>query len=244
MRTINLTFFYRTVFILSVLIASRTNSSAESQTGPAAYFKLGEMYQAVRYYAYLSALSDKIDARFKELTELAKSLGAPQAVLDDVENVHKVNASLPFAKPWSGWTDAQQKVWYGESQFFKDDLWRNWIVGKPFDNAFFWFLGQHSLAAWYGVQAAIAQRGETISTMQASISTIASSLQTLLTDSGYTHAVSLVTPETVTAMKSIAAVKAKLDDPLSGGISMEDVNALGNAGKTIHDLNTQGKILK
>jgi len=119
-----------------------------------------------------------------------------------------------------------------------------WLLVAPFDEAFFFYLGLNSLRAWYGVQAGISQRSQTISSEQAEIRSAAASMQTLLTDSSYTHALSLLNPDAVAGMKTMAAIKNKVDDPLSSGVTMDDVNALGNAGKTLHDLNTQGKLLK
>jgi hypothetical protein len=239
------TISYKGAFGLLALIAlSTTSSPAETQTNFSDFFKLGEMYKAFNYSDYYIALDDKIDPRFKDMTELAKSLGAPQAVLDDIESVHRVNASLPWAKSGSDWTDDQKKLWRGASSCFGLDIWNKWLLVTPYDNAFFFYLGKYSLEAWYGVQAGISQRSETMSSLQDDIRVTSHGMQSLQTDSDYTHALSLLNLDAVAAIKTTSAIKNKVDDPLSSGVTMDDVNALGNAGKTLHDLNTQGKLLK
>ena len=239
------TIFYRSAGSLLVAMACWASTChGETVAGPSAFFKLGEMYGAVRVFSYFTALGDKIDARFKEMAELAKSLGAPQAVLDNIESVHKVNAALPYTKSWNDWTPEQQKMWKDPSSAFAEDPWRNWLVVKPYDNALFWYLGRYSFDAWYEVQAGIQNRGQTISSMLPSITSYVESAQTLSTDANYLHGVSLLTPEALTALKAMASIKDKVDDPLSAGVTMDDVNILGNAGKTLHDLNSQGKLVK
>jgi hypothetical protein len=232
----------RLIVLISLWGAS---SPAQAETKLSDYFKVGEMYQAFNYYSYFVALGDKIDGRFKDMAELAKAVGAPQDVLDDIEKVHKANVGLPFAKSYNDWTDEQKKVWNGGSASFNNDIWRKWLFAEqPYDAAFVYYLGRYSLEAWYGVQAGISGRGQTISASQPSIREVANAFGTLLTDSGYTHIVSLLSPDSLAASKAIAAVKNKLDDPLSSEVNMDDVNALGNAGKTLHDLHGQGKLLK
>lgn len=221
------------------------SSPAQTQTNLSDYFKLGEMYQASNYTSYFAALGANTDSRFKDMTDLAKALGAPQYLLDDIDKVRKNNSALPFAKPYSDWTDAQKKLWSDPSTSFSDDVWRKWLFAKqPYDDALVYYLGRYSLEAWYGVQAGISVRGNTLASEQAYIREVVNAFGTLLTDSGYTHIMTLLSPDTLAAAKTMAAVKNKLDGPLSPEVSMDDVNNLGNAGKALHDLYGQKKLLK
>ena len=87
-------------------------------------------------------------------------------------------------------------------------------------------------------------RGNTLASEQASIREVANAFGTLLTNSSYTQILTLLSPDTLAAAKTMAAVKNKLDHPLSPEVSMDDVNNLGNAGKALHDLYGQKKLLK
>jgi hypothetical protein len=231
---------------LTVLISLwGPTSPAQTETNLSDYFKLGEMYQASNYVSYFAALGGNTDSRFKDMADLAKTLGAPQYLLDDIDKVRKNNSALPFAKPYSDWTDEQKKLWADPSTTFSNDVWRKWLFDKqPYDYAFVYYLGRYSLEAWYGVQAGISARGNTLASQQAYIREVANAFGTLLTDSGYAHSLTLLSPDTLAAAKTIAAVKNKLDDPLSPEVNMDDVNNLGNAGKALHDLYGQKKLFK
>ena len=216
------------------------HASAQTQPDVYDFFRLGETTKACLTFSYNRAIADQIAEKYETHFQLYKKAGAPEDVLSAFKDYKDAVIKLPWKKPFGEWSDAQKKSWdiieIGRNQR------EEWFKSVS-DHGFNFWLGFVSMQTAHEIGQRLFDRQNAIS-QSAVIRNAGNISETLQTAPVYAQSCSKANPAVLEALKQIASISAKLDDPFAGEFSNADITALGNAGLQLRSLARDKKLVK
>ncbi|MFO0950514.1 MAG: hypothetical protein U0835_05055 [Isosphaeraceae bacterium] len=224
------------------LFAPVLASAQETPPAPAGgvdapgFFRVGEYYEAHLWTYYYQTAGGKLEERFAAFTSECRRLGAPPAVLENLEAYHKGRVSLPFAgKPSTSWTPDELKQW-ANAPTLLDAAWKAWLDKPEYEPRFFWHLGRMSFTGWFIVGSDVLERGVDVKNCERNMRDLAKVASALSSDTGYARARARLSPRAAEALKAIAALSAPMEDPFGEGVTLDQLRTLDASARTLRDL--------
>ena len=226
------------IAIYAVALAPFGHAAPPSQPDVYDLFRFGEITKSILGPAYNRAIADQIADKYEGHVQFTKKLGAPENVVSSIQAYKDAVTKLPWNKDWS---DADQKAWRAAT--IPDAPRDEWFKTLP-DRGFYFYLGLISMTTAYDVGQGVIDRGETISSQSFHIKNSAANCAFLQLNSKFVEVRKNVNPAVLETLKQIAAIIAKLDDPLGDGLAIADITALRDAGLQLRSLAKEKKLLK
>ena len=230
MKTTVWSIIFLLLFSQAGVLFGKQEQVAVPAGNPYDYFKLGEIAFSLNDVYYYNQFGDKMKQKLAEYSTLMKKLGVSTQSLAAYDSLSSVVLGLPFGKEdYSKWTKENQERWSKEGQEKATALWNllKTDVGKDPNGYFFYLLGSTSLElAWYVPQdIRIGLKISDTSVKQDLVNFV------WLRDQ---KTVESLTPVVAAAVKDIAAMQEKLNDPLEG-LSKEDITKMAESAQSIRD---------
>jgi hypothetical protein len=221
--------------VITVLMAPCGLRAGEP--GPTEYFKAGEGMAVTASFQYHIAMKDQLKTKYAELRDRLVDAKAPEGVLANFDKHAALMQSLPWAKSYADWTKEDKEKCDKASLDW--NLFNSaWLDANTEASYFFW-LGNKAMWISYNIPTYIDSGG----TLASEMSTIKVTLdQVKRSVSGEIYR--KLAPDVAENVKLIADMKYKMDDPLSEGITMADVNKMADAGKAIRQAARNNQLLK
>lgn len=225
--------------------ASFAADFGSTSSNPYDWFKLGETEWALRYGAYYRAISDSLQDKLREHETLMKKLDVPSEVLSAFSALAQAAMALPFSKDFNEWTQA-------DMQRMKSELWPperkltdalRAYVSKDKQRTFFYWLGLQSLRLGWSIPTLdMRTYGYTLAEEMPEITNCITDLADF-NRSTWSDITTTLTPEARDALKTIAGIAAKTNDPLGGGLTQADLDKMVAAAQTIRQLARDNKLV-
>jgi hypothetical protein len=232
---------------LALIVLIAPSNSRAGEPGPTDYFKAGEAMAVVGCFPYYTAMKDQLKTKYAELRNRLVTAKAPERVLADFDKYAAVMQSLPWAKSYADWTKEDKERW--NKTILDWDLFNSaWLNAKPEASYFFW-LGNKVTWISYNIPTYI----DSGNTLASEMSPIKVAIDLLNSNVSGEHSIfpkqfadiyKRLSPDVAENVKLIADMKQKMDDPLSEGITMADVNKMADAGKAIRQAARNNQLLK
>jgi hypothetical protein len=220
---------------VTVLVAPCGLHAAEP--GPTDYFKAGEGIAVLGSFPYHTAMKDQLKTKYAELRNRLVNAKAPDRVLADFDKYAALMQSLPWAKSYADWTKGDKEKWDKTSLDW--NLFNSaWLDANPEASYFFW-LGNKAMWISYNIPTYI-DSGSTVASEMSNIKVTLDQLKRNVSGEIYKK----LAPDVAENVKLIADMKQKMDDPLSEGITMADVNKMADAGKAIRQAARNNQLVK
>jgi hypothetical protein len=230
---------------ITVLMAPCGLRAGES--GPTEYFKAGEGMAVVFSFAYHTAMKDQLKTKYLELRDRLVNAKAPDRVLAGFDKYAAVMQSLPWAKAYADWTKEDKEKW-DKTNLNWDMFTSVWLNANPEASYFFW-LGNKATWISYNIPTFI-ESGSSLASQMSGIKTVILQLNRNLSgeDSIFPKQFAEISrklaPAVAENLKLIVDMKQKMDDPLSEGITMADLNKMADAGKAIRQAARNNQLVK
>lgn len=237
---------YCFLFSLLCAVAIPITAPAQQAGSPYDWFKMGETEFALNYWAYYRAVSDSLQDKLREHQALLKKLDAPSDVLSAFSAIAQIVTALPFSKDWDQWTNDEQQKWKNEffPAYYKFGGALIAYVRQDRQRRFFFWIGIHSIKLAWGVQYEMQNFGYSFT------QEMSQTIQPALTDfagfngSAWNDISTTLTPEARDAIKSLAGLGAKANDPLAGvGLTQADLDKIAAAAQTLRQLAHDNKLV-
>jgi len=203
------------------------------------FFKLGELSQSLTDHSYYLILGDKLKTRFEDQAALMKKLKVSSESTAHFEKLTALALELPFQKErdWDKWREADRERWRTEG----NPTWKKLLTSLKTDmekdptSEFFYWLGAASLYLAWILPTDIAAG------LQVSETNAKTFIATFvwLRDNKVGEQLA---PGVVVAIKEIAAMQAKIDDPIEG-IGKADVKRISEQAQLIRDAAKEQELL-
>lgn len=219
------------------------NQSAELSGSAYDYYRLGEVCHSMRRFAYYRAIGESMKERLDRNRSFLQKLYASKESLAAFDALAAIALSMPFATEtdFSNWSQADQEKW-------KKDGWDNQDkladclsadVSKNPQSDFFYTLGLESLNMAWTLPMDFSDNGNKVSAV---LTSVKGSVGEFVWLRNQKTAESLL-PEVADAIKSIAKMKSKIDDPLEG-LTNADIADISKNAQSIRDAAKENKLIR
>jgi hypothetical protein len=237
----------RSVLLALVAMGSLTTGSlaqfppaAEPAAGPYEYFRLGEIALSLTDMNYYLTIGDKLKPRLDEHRAYLQKLKVGPESLTVYDALTALALELPFQKErdYEKWSPEDRKRWSTQGTPKAVQL-RNHLkayVAKDPKGEFYYWLGSACLETAWTIPQDLAVG------LKISESSVKPVLETFAWLQNHKEVASLA-PDAAAALKSIAAMKARLDDPLEG-LGKDDVKKMATLAQSIRDVAREKQLLR
>jgi predicted Zn-dependent protease len=225
------------LLLLAILLP--ITALAQQPINPYECFKLGETAQALSRLEYYRSISDSLRDRLKEHEALMEKLHVPSDVLSAFNELTQTTAALPFSKDFDKWTEAEQQKWKTEALPAEDKLLdelKSYVEKNP-QMSFFYSLGLYSLKLGWSVPLDIKQR-----TVDEVMPEIKSCIENFDHLSQQSELMNTLRADARTAIRRLAGLKPRSNDPSGGAMTKADVDKIAAACGTIRQLAGEDKL--
>jgi hypothetical protein len=207
------------------------------------YFRLGEIVHGLTRYEYFQVIANGMTQRLDAHRAFMHTLHLSQESLAAVDELAAVVLSLPFAKEpnFSKWSSADQEKWRQEgwgaqrklSSAMKTDMEKN-----P-QSKFFYWLGVQSMRLSWSVPLDVNDHGYKVSAVKATVKGYLADFEWLRNQ----NTTETLAPEVTAAIKFLASMKAKIDDPFDE-FTKQELDKVAESAQLIRDAAKEKKLLR